>query len=68
MTVTEFIMEGAHVGRYVAEFCGRPNIRPLDTEKQMVSVMARMVGECLRDEDLNAASSVSAPVPARDPF
>lgn len=40
-------MSEAHTGRYVDEFCGRHNIRPLDTAEQMASVAAGMVGKSL---------------------
>ena len=48
-------MSEAHVGRYVNEFTGRHNIRPLDTEAQMGSVARGMVGKRLRYDDLVAA-------------
>jgi len=48
-------MSEAHTHRYVNEFTGRHNIRPLDTEKQMASVVGGMVGKRLRYDDLVAA-------------
>ena len=47
-------MSRAHVGRYVNEFTGRHNIRPLDTEAQMGSVAVGMVTKRLRYDDLVA--------------
>ena len=40
-------MSEAHTGRYVDAFVGRHNIRPLDTDRQMGSVAAGMVGRSL---------------------
>ena len=51
-TDTYHHMSEAHVGRYVNEFTGRHNIRPLDTEAQMGSVARGMVGKRLRYDDL----------------
>ena len=48
-------MSEAHLHRYVDEFTGRHNIRPLDTETQMASVAVGMVGKRLRYQDLIAA-------------
>ncbi|MYA84622.1 MAG: IS1595 family transposase [Acidimicrobiaceae bacterium] len=48
-------MSEAHTHRYVNEFTGRHNIRPLDTEKQMASVCRNMVGKRLKYDDLVAA-------------
>ena len=48
-------MSQAHLPRYVNEFTGRHNIRPLSTEAQMGSVAAGMVGKRLRYSDLVAA-------------
>ncbi|MYA43396.1 MAG: IS1595 family transposase [Gemmatimonadetes bacterium] len=48
-------MSEAHLHRYVDEFTGRHNIRPLDTLEQMGSVVAGMVGKRLRYDELIAA-------------
>ena len=48
-------MSEAHLHRYVDEFTGRHNIRPLDTEAQMASVVEGAVGKRLRYADLIAA-------------
>jgi transposase-like protein len=53
-TGTYHKMSRAHLHRYVNEFTGRHNIRPLDTEAQMASVAAGMVGKRLRYDDLIA--------------
>ena len=45
-------MSEAHLARYVNEFTGRHNIRPLGTEDQMGSVAAGMVGKRLRYDGL----------------
>ena len=45
-------MSEAHLSRYVDEFTGRHNIRPLGTEDQMGSVAVGMVGKRLRYNDL----------------
>ena len=36
-----------HLNRYVNEFCGRHNIRGLDTVEMMLSMVAGMVGKRL---------------------
>ena len=41
-----------HLNRYVQEFAGRHNIRPLDTEDQMAQMAWGMVGKQLRYKDL----------------
>lgn len=41
-----------HLGRYTAEFSGRHNRRPLDTEEQMAIMARNGVGRQLRYEDL----------------
>ncbi len=48
-------MSEAHLHRYVDEFTGRHNIRPLDTLEQMGSVVEGSVGKRLRYADLVAA-------------
>ena len=45
-------MSVKHLDRYVSEFSGRHNVRPLDTLGQMVSVFRGMLGRRLRYEDL----------------
>ncbi len=41
-----------HLNRYVQEFAGKHNIRPLDTEEQMSLLACGMVGKRLRYDDL----------------
>ena len=48
-------MSEAHLHRYVDEFTGRHNIRPLDTLEQIGSVVEGAVGKRLRYQDLIAA-------------
>ena len=48
-------MSEKHLGRYVAEFAGRHNDRPQDTEEQMARIVKGMDGKRLRYEDLIAA-------------
>lgn len=45
-------MSDKHLHRYIAEFEGRHNIRPLDTITQMVAMVRGAVGKRLRYEDL----------------
>lgn len=47
-------LSAKHLQRYVNEFCGRHNIRDLDTIRQMEHVVARMVGKRLMYRDLIA--------------
>ena len=47
-------MSVAHLSRYVNEFSGRHNMRPLDTIDQIASVARGMVGKRLRYKDLTA--------------
>ena len=45
-------MSKKHLGRYVAEFSGRHNVRSLDTIDQMIALALGMVGKRLRYKDL----------------
>ena len=45
-------MSPAHLQRYVDEFAGRHNQRPLDTIDQMRGMAGGMVGKRLRYDDL----------------
>ena len=45
-------MSEKHLGRYVGEFAGRHNARPLDTEDQMEAMVRRAQGRRLRYRDL----------------
>ena len=47
-------MSAKHLGRYVAEFAGRHNIRERDTVDQLRAVARGMVGKRLRYSDLTA--------------
>ena len=47
-------MSEKHLHRYVAEFSGRHNDRPLDTLTQMIAIVRRAVGKRLRYIDLIA--------------
>lgn len=47
-------MSVKHLGRYVSEFSGRHNSRPLDTESQMIATVRGMDGKRLRYQDLIA--------------
>ncbi|MYA97887.1 MAG: IS1595 family transposase [Nitrospinae bacterium] len=47
-------MSHKHLERYVNEFAGRHNIRPLDTIDQMESIVSGMHGKRLRYDDLVA--------------
>ena len=58
-------MSKAHLHRYVNEFTGRHNIRPLDTADQMSSVAVGMVGKRLRYDDLIATPE---PITAGEPW
>lgn len=48
-------MSPKHLQKYVNEFKGRHNIRPLDTEEQMRQIFRGMVGKQLRYSDLIAS-------------
>ena len=45
-------MSAKHLGRYVREFVGRHNDRPLDTIDQLRAIVRGMVGKRLRYADL----------------
>lgn len=45
-------MSAKHLGRYVSEFAGRHNVRPLDTIDQLRSMVRGMEGRVLRYRDL----------------
>ena len=47
-------MSRKHLDRYVNEFTGRHNVRPLDTMEQMEEVVRGMEGKRLRYVDLIA--------------
>ncbi len=47
-------MSVKHLGRYVVEFEGRHNRRPLDTEAQMTALAQGSVGKRLKYQDLIA--------------
>ena len=53
-------MRPKHLGRYVAEFSGRHNIRPADTHRQMARVVEGMVGKRLRYHTLIADNGLSS--------
>lgn len=48
-------MSAEHLHRYVWEFEGRHNDRPLDTLAQLTAIVQGMMGKRLRYEDLIAA-------------
>ena len=47
-------MSVKHIGRYVEEFVGRHNLRPLDTIGQMAKVVRSMDGKQLPYKKLTA--------------
>ena len=51
---THHHMSAKHLDRYVAEFCGRHNRRPLDTEDMMAASVRGMVGKRLTYTTLTA--------------
>lgn len=53
-------MSPKHLNRYVTEFCGRHNIRCLDTIRQMEHVVAHMVGKRLTYSDLIADNGLDS--------
>ncbi|MYA93319.1 MAG: IS1595 family transposase [Chloroflexi bacterium] len=48
-------MSRKHLHRYVSEFAGRHNVRPLDTRHQMAAIAKGMDGKQLRYKDLIAS-------------
>ena len=52
-------LSAKHLQRYVNEFCGRHNIRDMDTIRQMEHVVAQMVGKRLMYRDLIADNGLS---------
>ncbi len=49
-----------HLQRYVNEFCGRHNIRDLDTLRQMQGVVALMIGKRLTYQELKADNGLDS--------
>ncbi len=47
-------MSRKHLNRYVDEFSGRHNLRPLDTKDQMREIASNLIGQRLRYRDLVA--------------
>ena len=47
-------MSNKHLSRYVDEFSGRHNLRPLDTKDQMREIASNLIGQRLRYRDLVA--------------
>ena len=47
-------MSSKHLDRYVGEFKGRHNQRPMDTENQMAAMASGSVGKRLQYKDLIA--------------
>lgn len=57
-------MSGKHLQRYVDEFAGRHNVRPLDTIVQMSLLTRGLFGKKLPYEDLIAETPIAATAPA----
>ena len=53
-------MSPKHLARYVLEFSGRRNIRPLDTEAQMQAMVQGMEGKRLKYSDLTADNGLES--------
>ena len=64
---THHHMSAKHLGRYVAEFAGRHNRRPLDTEVMMARTAEGMIGKHL-PYDVLVAEPELEPVTAGEPF
>ena len=54
-------MSRKHLHRYLAEFSGRHNIRPMDTLDQIIAISDGMNGKRLRYKDLVAQERSDAP-------
>ena len=54
-------MSAKHLHRYVDEFAGRHNVRPLDTEVQMSSMVRGAQGKRLRYADLVGPETTRQP-------
>ena len=53
-------MSPKHLDRYVTEFAGRHNTRPLDTEAQMQAMVQGMEGKRLKYDDLTANNGLES--------
>ena len=53
-------LSAKHMQRYVEEFCGRHNVRELDTADQMLLVARAMRGKRLRYRNLVADNGLSS--------
>ena len=53
-------MSPKHLDRYVLEFSGRHNIRPLDTEAQMQALVQGMEGKRLKYDELTADNGLES--------
>ena len=47
-------MSEKHLGRYIDEFSGRHNVRPLDTEDQMTAIVVGAEGKRLTYQELTS--------------